>query len=85
MCTIIVDCSGFPLEHEVFVQTNTDEFKKVASLPTSEVAGYANAIGVNKILLNGELNYCLGIKQEISKNLIAEYANNNIEIEVIEK
>ena len=83
MCTIIVDCSGFPLEHEIFVQTNMDEFKKVATLPLDEVAGYANAIGVNKILLNGELNYCLGIKQEISKSLITEYANNNIEIEVL--
>lgn len=84
MCTMIVDCSGFVLEHSVIVQEDgVRGFKKIAQLPTDELAGFAINQNVNKIFLNGNTEYCFGIKENIEKQLITEYSNNNIEIEVI--
>lgn len=83
MYTLIVDCNGFVLEHSVCVVDEGGQAQSIAHLPTSEIAGYAVASGVDKIYLNGPVEYCLGIGDEIGAQLITEYSNNNIEIEVM--
>ncbi len=79
---LIVNCAGFTLEHCVYLLDNKSSMQPI-QLPTSEIAGYATNAGVNKIYLRGQKDYCLGIKEEISKQLALEYNNNNIEIEVM--
>ena len=83
MYTLIVDCNGFVLEHSVYVVDEDGQAQSVAQLPTSEIAGYAVANSVSKIYLNGPTEYCFGIGDEIGAQLMTEYSNNNIEIEVM--
>lgn len=83
MRTLMVDCGGFVLEHSVYLITQEGIARTAAQLPTAELAGYAYAANVEKIYLRGPKDYCLGIKEEILKQLKTEYSNNTIEIEVI--
>ena len=83
MYYLIVDCSGFPLEHSVYLVDEGGQTQSIMQLPTSEIAGYANSTGVNKVYLQGAEDYCFGLSEEIAKQLSLEYSNNNIEIEVL--
>ena len=84
MYTLIVNCNGFVLEHSVCVIDENGQTQNIAQLPTAEIAGYAIANNVNKICLNGgPTEYCFGISNEIGAQLMTEYSNNNIEIEVM--
>ena len=84
MRTLIVNCSGFALEHNIVLQDEgVRGFEEIAQLPTAEIAGYATHKNVDKIILSGITDYCFGLKDEISTQLMTEYANNNIEIEVM--
>lgn len=84
MRTLIIDCSGFSLEHAGFVIDENAEVLEKVQLPTSEIASYASqAQGLQKIRLAGPTEYCLGLKEEISKKLALEYAVKDIEIEVM--
>ena len=84
MCIMLIDCTGFVLEHSVVVQDEgVRGFKEIAQLPTSELANFAITRNVDKIILTGISEYCFGIKEEIHNQLVTEYANNDIEIEVI--
>ena len=83
MRTLIIDCSGFSLDHTGFVVDENLQVQERVQLTTSDIAAYASqANGVKKIKLSGPTEYCLGIKEEISKQLALEYAINDIEIEV---
>ena len=83
MHTLIVDCNDFILEHSIYVVGEDGQTQNIAQLPTSEIAGYAVANDVNKIYLNGPTEYCFGIGDEIGAQLMTEYSNNDIEIEVM--
>ena len=84
MCTLIIDCSGFPLEHSGYVMNESAEVVQRVQLLASEIAGFAAQTGdIKKIALSGPTDYCLGIKEEISKQLALEYAFEDIEIEVL--
>lgn len=83
MYALIVDCHGFILEHSAYIIDEDGQAQSIAQLPTSEIAGYAIANGVSKICLNGPTEYCFGISDEIDTQLMTEYSNNNIEIEVM--
>ena len=83
MRTLIIDCSGFSLEHAGFIIDENLQVQERVQLATSEIAAYASkANGVKKIKLAGPTEYCLGLQQDIERQLALEYAINNIEIEV---
>ena len=79
MRTMIVDCSGFVLKHPVAIQDSNE----IVHLTTTELAGYAVSKNVDKIILSGITEYCNGVRDEIKVLLALEYANHNIEIEVL--
>ena len=84
MFTLIVDCSGFPLEHHAYVTDGSDKVIGIAQLPTSEIAPYINNDRrISKVVLSGPMEYCLGLKDDITENLSQEYSIRNVEIEVI--
>ena len=86
MYTLIIDCSGFVLEHSVHILDPNGNIVGLMHLPSAEIANFVakeNRISNNK--LSGVTEYCNGIKEEIEKQLALEYANGkrNVEIEVI--
>ena len=83
MCSLIVDCSGFPLEFCTYLTDTVGQIQQVKSIPASEIAGYAYTSGVNAIYLQGPEEYCFGLKEEIANQLVTEYSNKHIEIEVM--
>ena len=83
MYTLIVNCNGFALEHGIYIIDEGGRTQAIAQLPTTEIAGYAIQSQVKKICLQGPTEYCLGIGESIGRQLVTEYSNNNIEIEVI--
>ena len=85
MFTLMVDCSGFPLEHTTYVVGINGELIATAYLPAAEIAGYASSDSrITEIKLQGMADYCYGIKEEIEKQLALEYSNNKIKVEVVE-
>lgn len=83
MYTLIVNCSGFALEHSIYMVDEDGQAQAIAQLPTTEIAGFAVQSQVKKICLQGPTEYCFGIGESIGRQLVTEYSNNNIEIEVI--
>ena len=86
MYTLIIDCSGFALEHGVHIVDAAGNTVGLMHLPTSEVAGFvARERNVTGVKLSGPTEYCNGIKEEIEKAVALDYANNirKVEIEVI--
>ena len=84
MRTLIMDCSGFVLEHPGYVINEAQDVIQRIQCPTTEIAGFAaNTPGVKKIILTGHTDYCLGVKETVEKQLALEYAFNDIEIEVM--
>ena len=83
MYTMIVSCSGFALEHAVYVVDEGGQTQTIAQLPTTEIAGFAVQSQVKKIYLQGSTEYCFGIGESIGRQLVTEYSNNDIEIEVM--
>ena len=83
MYTLIVDCNGFALEHGIYIVDEGGQTQAIAQLPTTEIASFAVQSQVKKIYLQGPAEYCFGIGESIGRQLITEYSNNNIEIEVM--
>lgn len=86
MYTLIIDCSGFVLEHSVHILDPNGGIVGLIHLPSVEIANFvAKDNRISNIKLSGAIEYCNGIKEEIEKQLALEYANGkrNVEIEVI--
>ena len=86
MYTLIIDCSGFVLEHSVHILDPNGNIVGLMHLPSAEIANFvAKDNRISNIKLSGPIEYCNGIKVEIEKQLALEYANGkrNVEIEVI--
>lgn len=86
MYTLIIDCSGFVLEHSVHMLDPNGGIVGLMHLPSAEIANFvAKDNRISNIKLSGAIEYCNGIKEEIEKQLALEYANGkrNVEIEVI--
>lgn len=86
MYTLIIDCSGFVLEHSVHILDPNGNIVGLMHLPSAEIANFvAKDNRISNIKLSGVTEYCNGIKEEIEKQLALEYANGkrNVEIEVI--
>ena len=86
MYTLIIDCSGFVLEHSVHILDPNGNIVGLMHLPSAEIANFvAKDNRISNIKLSGVTEYCNGIKEEIEKQLALEYANDkrNVEIEVI--
>ena len=86
MYTLIIDCSGFVLEHSVHMLDPNGGIVGLMHLPSAEIANFvAKDNRISNIKLSGVTEYCNGIKEEIEKQLALEYANGkrNVEIEVM--
>ena len=86
MYTLIIDCSGFVLEHSIHILDPNGNIVGLMHLPSAEIANFvAKDNRISNIKLCGAIEYCNGIKEEIEKQLALEYANGkrNVEIEVI--
>jgi len=86
MYKLIIDCFNFTLEHTITVVDASGETVGLVQLPSSEIAGFAARDSrISSITLVGPKEFCLGFKEQIKKTLATEYANRNIEIEVLEQ
>lgn len=83
MYTLIVDCSGFPLEHSVYLVDEGGQTQSIAQLPTAEIAGYAVNQNVDTIYLQGSAGYCAGISEAIETQLNLDYSSKKIKVEVL--
>ena len=86
MYTLIIDCSGFALEHGVHIVDAGGNTVGLMHLPTTEIASFiAREKNVSSVKLAGPTEFCHGIKEDIEKHVALEYANNvrKLEIEVI--
>jgi hypothetical protein len=84
MYTLIADCSNFTLEHGICIADAAGEIVAVTHLPLDEIAKYAAADSrIDSIKLSGPTEYCMGIKEEIENKLALEYADRNINVEVL--
>ena len=86
MYTLIIDCSGFVLEHSVHILDPNGDIVGLMHLPSSEIAGFvARDTRITNVKLSGAIEYCNGIKDEIERQIALEYADNKrkLEIEVI--
>ena len=86
MYTLIVDCSGFALEHGIHIIDAAGNTAGLMHLPTSEIADFIiRDVRIGNVKLSGPTNYCVGIKEEIENKVALEYANKTrkVEIEVI--
>lgn len=86
MYTLIIDCSGFALEHGVHIIDAAGNTVGLMHLPTSEIAGFvAREKNVSNVKLSGPVEFCNGIKEEIENEAALEYANNKrkLTVEVI--
>ena len=86
MYTLIIDCSGFALEHGIHIIDAMGKTAGLMHLPTSEIADFVKRDSrITQVKLSGPTEYCNGIKEEIEKTIALEYANNTrkIIVEVI--
>lgn len=86
MYTLIADCSNFALEHGIHIVDGNGKIVALMHLPISELSHLvASDSTISSVKLSGATEYCIGIKEEIEKQLALEYANSkrNVEIEVI--
>lgn len=86
MYTLIIDCSNFALEHGIHIVDPDGKTMGLMHLPSTELAGFiARDSRIDNVKLSGNVEYCLGIKEQIENKLALEYANNQrkVEIEVL--
>ena len=84
MHTLIVDCTAFLLYLAVYAVDGDGEVYKRDYMSAEDIPGYANTNrDIKTIKLSGPTEYCMGLKEELETKLATEYANNDIEIEVI--
>lgn len=86
MYTLIVDCSNFALKHSAHVIDNNGDIIALMYLSDTDIPDLVSQDNrISSVKLSGATEYCNGLKEEIEKKLVLEYANSkrNIEIEVI--
>jgi hypothetical protein len=75
--------TGFPAEYTGYITNEAGDIVETGRIMIDDLADYAVLKGAEKIVLQGNTDYCLGIKEEIDKKLATEYANKNIIVEVM--
>ena len=85
MCTLIVGMGGYTLHHTIYTLDEVGTIIDIANINTDNVVDYICQMGpkINMVRLQGPTEYSLGFKSEIENKLALEYADHNIEIEVI--
>ena len=85
MCTLIVGMGGYTLHHTIYTLDEVGTVIDIANINTDNVVNYICQMApkINMVRLQGPTEYCLGFKSEIENKLALEYADHNIEIEVI--
>jgi hypothetical protein len=84
MHTLIIDCTAFLLHLAVYALDADGEVYQREYMDVADAIDYAVAQkDIKNIKLAGPTDYCLGLKEELQAKLALEYANNDIEIEVI--
>ena len=84
MCTLMIAPMGFPAEYTGYITNEQGDVIETSRIVIDDLASYAVARGdINHIVIQGQNEYCLGIKEETEKKLALEYANKNIKVEVI--
>lgn len=85
---IIIDCNPFlTTSHAYYIEDFSDRVENIETISNDflveHIANRAKTMGVKYIGLQGLNNYCEGIKEDLQAKMATEYANNDIEIEVI--
>ena len=83
MHTLMIAPSGFPAEYTGYITNEAGDIVESGRIVIDDLADYAVLKGAEKIILQGNTDYCLGIKEEVDKKLAIEYANKNIIVEVM--
>ena len=83
MYTLMIAPSGFPAEYAGYITNEAGDIVETGRIMIDDLADYAVLKGAEKIVLQGNTDYCLGIKEEVDKKLATEYANKNIIVEVM--
>ena len=83
MYALVINPSGFPAEYTGYITDETGNIVETGRIVIDDLASYAVLKGAEKIVLQGNTDYCLGIKEEVEKKLATEYANKNITVEVM--
>ena len=83
MYTLMIAPMGFPAEYTGYITNEAGDIVESGRIVIDDLASYAVLKGVEKIVLQGNTDYCLGIKEEVDKKLATEYANKNILVEVM--
>ena len=83
MRTLIIALIGFPAEYTGYITDETGNIVDSGRIVIDDLASYAVLKGVERIILQGNSDYCLGIKEEVDKKLATEYANKKILVEVM--
>ena len=83
MYTLMIAPSGFPAEYTGYITNEAGDIVELGRIVIDDLASYAVLKGAEKIILQGNTDYCLGIKEEVDKKLATEYANKNILVEVM--
>lgn len=86
MYSLIVDCSTFQLIPGTYlIDESKNEVVSIEHIAIDNIPSVAIMEDVSRIKLMGATEYCLGLKEKMENKLALEYANHNIEIEVMEK
>lgn len=85
MYTLIVGMGGYTLYHTIYTLDEVGTVIKVANVDTDNIVNYICQMApkINAVRLQGPTEYCFGFKSEIENKLALEYADHNIEIEVM--
>lgn len=84
MHTLIIDCTAFLLHLAVYALDADGEVYQKEYMDVTDAIDYAVAQkDIKSIKLAGPTEYCMGLKETLETKLALEYANNDIEIEVI--
>ena len=83
MYALVINPSGFPAEYTGYITNEAGDIVESGRIVIDDLASYAVLKGAERIILQGNTDYCLGIKEEVDKKLATEYANKNIIVEVM--
>ena len=84
MHSLIVDCIGFLLKFAVYAIVADGDVYQREYMSAEDIVKYvATNHDIKNIKLTGPTEYCMGLQEELKTQLALEYANNDIEIEVI--
>ena len=86
MRTLIIGCGGFSLKFSAYTINEMGELISVEHVNSEDLGKYIGGrYDIDKVLLQGPTDYCLGIKDKIENSMALHYANRKIQIEVMEK